>query len=240
MAMSRIFKTITFFLLFSLNSNAENDLIFSENEYQKNFKKETKKLYRKYSRFLKSSKIKTQTLKKINATLNHLNSNYSFSDELYYEFFEFILKLKANKSSESEIKKILNFISSGNPNLTFKKLIILLEKSSAFLFDSELNSSKYLKWSYQGEFSFEINKDGNPIFSLKNTKIFLRNNDNFKSLTNVKGYFDIYTNNLNCEFAEKLIKNDNFDLNFELLDFVIDLDKKYFSASKSSMVTRYP
>ena len=92
MAMSRIFKTITFLLLFSLTSNGDNDLNFSENGYHNNFKKETKKLYRKYSRFLKSSKIKTQTSKKINATLNHLNSNYDFSDVLYYEFFEFILK----------------------------------------------------------------------------------------------------------------------------------------------------
>ena len=240
MAMSRIFKTITFLLLFSLTSNGDNDLNFSENGYQNNFKKETKKLYRKYSRFLKSSKIKTQTSKKINATLNHLNSNYDFSDVLYYEFFEFILNLKANKSSENEINKILNFISSGHPNLTLKKIIILLEKSSAFLFDSELNSSKYLKWSYQGESSFEINENGNPIFSLKDSKIFLRSNDNFKSLTNVKGYFDIYNNNFNCEFAETLIKNNNLDLNFELLDFVIDLDKKYFSASKSSLVSRYP
>ncbi|MED5306835.1 MAG: hypothetical protein VYC79_00055, partial [Bacteroidota bacterium] len=150
MAMSRIFKTITFLLLFTSTSNADSDLIYSKNEYHNDFKKETKKLYRKYSRFLKSSKIKTQTSKKINATLNHLNSNYDFSDPLYYEFFEFILNLKANKSSENEINKILNFISSGHPNLTLKKIIILLEKSSAFLFDSELNSSKYLKWSYQG------------------------------------------------------------------------------------------
>ena len=240
MAMSRIFKTITFLLLFSSTSNADSDLIYYKNEYHNDFKKETKKLYRKYSRFLKSSKIKTQTSKKINATLNHLNSNYDFSDLLYYEFFEFILNLKANKSSENEINKILNFISSGHPNLTLKKIIILLEKSSAFLFDSELNSSKYLKWSYQGESSFEINENGNPIFSLKNSKIFLRSNDNFKSINKVKGYFDIYNNNFNCEFAETLIKNNNLDLNFELLDFVIDLDKKYFSATKSSLVSRYP
>ena len=68
----------------------------------------------------------------------------------------------------------------------------------------------------------------------------MRNNDNFKSLSNVKGFFDIYSNSLNCEFAEKLIKNENFDLSFVLSDFVIDLDKKYFSAKKSSMISRNP
>ena len=227
-------------MLFSLLSNANNDLIFSEKEFTANFKTETKKLYRKYVRLLKSSEIKLQTSKKINITFRHLHSNYHFSDELYYNFFQFILNLKDNKSFEDEVEKILDFVNSSYPSISEKKIIILLKKSSAFLYDSELNSNKYLQWSYQGECSFEIDENGNPIFLFENTKIFLRNNDNFKSLSNVKGFFDIYSNSLNCEFAEKLIKNENFDLSFVLSDFVIDLDKKYFSAKKSSMISRNP
>ena len=189
---------------------------------------------------MKSSEIKLQTSKKINITFRHLHSNYHFSDELYYNFFQFILNLKDNKSFEDEVEKILDFVNSSYPSISEKKIIILLKKSSAFLYDSELNSNKYLQWSYQGECSFEIDENGNPIFLFENTKIFLRNNDNFKSLSNVKGFFDIYSNSLNCEFAEKLIKNENFDLSFVLSDFVIDLDKKYFSAKKSSMISRNP
>ena len=123
MAMSRFFKTIIFLLLFSLLSNANNDLIFfSEKEFTANFKTETKKLYRKYVRLLKSSEIKLQTSKKINITFRHLHSNYHFSDELYYNFFQFILNLKDNKSFEDEVEKILDFVNSSYPSISEKKL----------------------------------------------------------------------------------------------------------------------
>ena len=189
---------------------------------------------RKFLRFLNSDNRSGAEIRKIHLVLNDFNQRELGFNSYYLYLIQVLSGMFESDVVSSVINNFLDFLLVQDDSFSRVEIKTYLRKINLLIESNLLSKTDYFKWKVTGDFYFDFNDDKKPLLYFPETNLQLFNNQDTIFLSNVSGYYDVFSNTFQGQGGQTSFENNNFLIDVLLDQFSLDLSKNFFQIDNAN------